>query len=267
MELATLYSVIAMLCYGVATYAVISQLFANQGPNRKIVLSLGTVAIIAHMLGLSASIFSAGDALNFNLPNVGSLVALNIGIAITVTALRHKMSLVLPMVYGFNALTLLIFVLIPNPNIMPLDPDRLVLISHITLALLSYCILIIATLYSIQVEYINSKLKSKNLLAVNNLPPLMQVEAQLFGLLAAGVICLGLSQVMGFIFIEGFYAHERAHKQILSLLAMAVYLTVLWGHYRRGWRGHRVMVTIISASALLTLAYFGSRFVKEFLLT
>jgi ABC-type uncharacterized transport system permease subunit len=38
------------------------------------------------------------------------------------------------------------------------------------------------------------------------------------------------------------------------------------GHKKYGWRGnHSVMATII-ASLLLTLAYFGSRFVKEILL-
>ncbi|MFQ3268136.1 MAG: ABC-type uncharacterized transport system permease subunit, partial [Colwellia sp.] len=33
-----------------------------------------------------------------------------------------------------------------------------------------------------------------------------------------------------------------------------------------GWRGQKVLVLMVSASGLLTLAYFGSRFVKEFIL-
>ncbi|HBY86481.1 MAG TPA: cytochrome C assembly family protein, partial [Colwellia sp.] len=77
---------------------------------------------------------------------------------------------------------------------------------------------------------------------------------------------LFISQIIGFVFLDGFLAKENAHKTILSLLSFAIYGLILWGHFEKGWRGHRVLVLMVSASALLTLAYFGSRFVKEFIL-
>ena len=39
------------------------------------------------------------------------------------------------------------------------------------------------------------------------------------------------------------------------------------GHAKFGWRGKPVITCTIVGSVLLTLAYFGSRFVKEFLLS
>jgi ABC-type uncharacterized transport system permease subunit len=101
---------------------------------------------------------------------------------------------------------------------------------------------------------------------VAHLPPLMQVEKQLFSILTVGTAILFISQIIGFVFLDGFLAKENAHKTILSLLSFAIYGLILWGHFEKGWRGHRVLVLMVSASALLTLAYFGSRFVKEFIL-
>ena len=141
------------------------------------------------------------------------------------------------------------------------------LVTHISLSLLAYCILIIATLYAFQVSYINVKLKSKNFTAVTHLPPLMQVEKQLFAILAVGVLCLFASELIGLVFLDGFFAKENIHKTVLSLIALFIYIVILLGHYLQGWRGHRVLMLTMTASILLTLSYFGSRFVKEFLLS
>ena len=170
------------------------------------------------------------------------------------------------MIYGFTGLWQLVILFIPPIDSIPLVVEKVILLSHISFALVAYCVLIIATLYAFQVTYINLKLKSKNLSAVAHLPPLMQVEKQLFSILTVGTAILFISQIIGFVFLDGFLAKENAHKTILSLLSFAIYGLILWGHFEKGWRGHRVLVLMVSASALLTLAYFGSRFVKEFIL-
>ena len=145
-------------------------------------------------------------------------------------------------------------------------PNVVSLVSLLITLLVSLVALIIATLYAFQVAYINYKLKNKNLLAVSHLPPLMQVENQLFLILSIGTLSLLLSQFSGFIFLDDFFARERAHKTVLSLISLLVYMLILWGHFKQGWRGHKVLVLTVIASLLLTLSYFGSRFVKEFIL-
>lgn len=256
----------AFFSYAIATLIVISRLFHPKGPNILFVLTLGSIAIIFHTLATGQFIFTENN-INFALPNVISLVSLVITLSVTAMAMKYKVNLLLPVAYGFAALWQLLSAFIPHDSKMPLIAEDFAIASHVTIALIAYCILIIAMLYAFQVAYINMKLKDKNLMAVSNLPPLMQVEGQLFAILAVGTICLLLSQVIGLVFLEDFISKNNAHKTVLSLIALAIYGTTLWGHYKQGWRGHRVLVLTISASVVLTLAYFGSRFVKEFLLS
>ena len=265
MDFLVLGSSLAFLLYMLATLAIITRLFHPKGPNITLVLSLAAAAISIHACN-DGWLFFSQEKINFNLPNVISLVSLIITVVVTLVALRFKVNLLLPVIYGFTGLWQLIIIFLPPIESIPLVIEKVILLSHISFALIAYCVLIIATLYAFQVTYINFKLKSKNLTAVAHLPPLMQVERQLFNILAVGTAILFISEMIGFAFLDGFLAKENAHKTVLSLLSLLTYSIILWGHYVRGWRGHRVLVLMVSASALLTLAYFGSRFVKEFIL-
>ncbi|ALO35686.1 cytochrome C assembly family protein [Colwellia sp. MT41] len=265
MDFLVIGSSLAFLLYILATLAIVTRLFHPKGPNLTLVLSLATAAIAIHAFN-DGLLFFSQDSINFNLPNVISLVSLIITVVVTLVALRFKVNLLLPVVYGFTGLWQLVILFLPPIESIPLVVEKFVLLSHISFALIAYCILIIATLYAFQVTYINLKLKRKNLTAVAHLPPLMQVEKQLFSILTLGTVILFVSQVIGFVFLDDFLAKKNAHKTVLSLLAFATYSLILWGHFQKGWRGHRVLVLMISASGLLTLAYFGSRLVKEFIL-
>jgi len=258
-------SSLAFLLYMLATLAIVTRLFHPKGPNITLVLSLATAAIIVHGFN-DALLFFSQDTINFNLPNVISLVSLIITVVVTIVALRFKVSLLLPVIYGFTGLWQLVIIFLPPIDSIPLVVEKVILLSHISFALIAYCVLIIATLYAFQVTYINLKLKSKNLAAVAHLPPLMQVEKQLFSILTVGTAILFVSEIIGFAFLDGFLDKENAHKTVLSLLSFAIYSLILWGHFEKGWRGHRVLVLMVTASGLLTLAYFGSRLVKEFIL-
>jgi ABC-type uncharacterized transport system permease subunit len=258
-------TIIAIVCYFSATVSILSRLFHHQGPNHLVVLFLACFAVVPHTLVAAHQLF-IDETINFNLPNVITLVSLVITLLITTAAIRYKVNLLQPAAYGFAAVWLIITLLLPQIALMPLAISKGAVITHITLSLIAYCVLIIGCLYSFQVAYINMKLKSKNLAAVNHLPPLMLVERQLFNILALGTIALLLTEITGFIFLEGLFSKENAHKTVLSLIALSMYATILWGHYKQGWRGHRVLTLTVVATFLLTLSYFGSRFVKEFLI-
>jgi ABC-type uncharacterized transport system permease subunit len=51
------------------------------------------------------------------------------------------------------------------------------------------------------------------------------------------------------------------------MIAWVIYGVLLWGNFKQGWRGRLTVYVTIIGTSLLTLAYFGSRFVKEFLLS
>lgn len=266
MDFLVIGSSMAFIAYMLATMAIVSRLFHPNGPNLKRVFISASIAIAIHLFN-NIQLFFGQDDINFSLPNVISLVSLIITITISMVALRVKVNLLLPVIYGFAGIWQLVMIFIPKAESIPLVAEKVILVSHISLALIAYCILIIATLYAFQVSYINLKLKNKNLTAVVHLPPLMQVETQLFTILAVGTLCLFASELIGLVFLDGFLAKENMHKTVLSLMALLIYIVTLLGHYLQGWRGHRTLVLTITASTLLTLSYFGSRFVKEFLLS
>jgi ABC-type uncharacterized transport system permease subunit len=265
-NLVTTYSIIATIAYLAATIAILTRLFHPKGPDLRISIILGSIALISHTLFVTHIMFTS-EIINYNLLNVISLVSLLIALFVSALALKFKANLLLPVVYGFSGLWLIATPFIPpTVHIIP-APEKFTLVAHIIIALIAYCILIIATLYAFQVSYISHKLKSKNLAAVSHLPPLMQVQHQLFLILAIGTFALLLSQVTGFIFLENYLVKENAHKTLLSIAALLIYCIILWGHYKKGWRGNKVLTLTLLGSFLLTLAYFGSRFVKEFLLS
>lgn len=265
MSLPDILSIVASVSYLLAAFIAITTLFTDKGPNIILVLCLGCIAIVAHSVNTTQLLFNS-DTINFSLPNVISLVSLIISLTVSAIAIKFKVNLLLPVVYSFAAFWQFVLFLIPNNTKNQIITDQLSMVSHISFSLIAYCVLVIATLYAFQVSYINYKLKHKNLQAVNHLPPLMQVEGQLFTLLAMGTFCLSLSLLIGFIFFENFLSLQNGHKIGLSVMALAVYLTILWGHFKLGWRGHKVLILTNIATFLLTLAYFGSRFVKEFIL-
>ncbi|WP_246745497.1 cytochrome c biogenesis protein CcsA, partial [Vibrio cholerae] len=68
-------------------------------------------------------------------------------------------------------------------------------------------------------------------------PPLLLVERQLFKIILIGNLLLTGTLLTGFIFVQDMFAQGKAHKGILSFVAWIVYSILLWGHYRKGWRG------------------------------
>lgn len=258
-------TIIAAICYFSATFSIVSRLFHEKGPKHVLVLFFACCAIIPHVLIATSSLFSA-EQINFNLPNVITLVSLLITLLITLTALKFKVNLLMPVTYAFAGTWLFATLFMPSLDSIPLTASQFGLVTHITFSLVAYCVLVIACLYSFQVAYINLKLKEKSLAVLSHLPPLMQVERQLFIILGIGTLCLLTSVVTGAIFIEAFLDKVNAHKTLLSFVALIMYSIILWGHFVKGWRGHKVLTLTIVATAILTLSYFGSRFVKEFLL-
>lgn len=259
-------TIIASLFYVLATSHVLSRLFHRQGPSQKITIILSTVAILAHMLLLVNSVFRV-DGQDLSIVNVALLTCWVIVLCVTTVSLKFPATLLLPVVYGFAALLTIASLFIPHHVLLHSINVELALVAHISLSLLAYCILIIATLYGVQFYFIDKRLKRKDLAIVHShLPPLMVVERQLYQLLNLGTVLLSVALITGFVFLDGMFAKEFIHKTILSLVAWAIFATIAVGHIKRGWRGKMVVVSIMMAAFTLTLAYFGSRFIQEVVL-
>ncbi|WP_019675363.1 cytochrome C assembly family protein [Arsukibacterium perlucidum] len=253
----------ALAAYLLATGSVLMRLFHPKGPHFKLMFSAGILGLVLHMLALTQTLFTPAGQ-NFSLINVSSLVCWLVTVAVTVTALRTPTILLLPVVYGFAALIQIATLLVPQDLQLQHFEQDISLLVHISLAFLAYVVLTMATLYSFQVSYISTKLKQKDFTPVSQyLPPLMQAETIQFRLLMAGTVLLGIALAIGVVFIENWLGNANLHKTILSTLAFLVFASLCWGHARKGWRGRTAITLMLIGTSLLTLAYFGSRFVKE----
>lgn len=257
---------IAACCYLLATVVVSQRLYHAEGPRLKLLFSAATAGVLLHVVGLSQSLF-IGEAQNFSLLNVSSLVSWLITLMFTLIAIRTPILLLLPLIYGFAAIVQLAASVLPAGVQLHHFEQNPWLLMHIVVAFMAYVLLIMATLYSFQVSYISSKLKQRQLLTTGTvLPPLMQAEALLFRLLLLGTVLLGLTIASGIVFSDDWFAKHNLHKNVLSLAAFLVFGALLAGHYRAGWRGRLANALLVSGSLILTLSYFGARFVREVIL-
>ena len=115
-----------------------------------------------------------------------------------------------------------------------------------------------------QLSFINRRLKQKSTVMFHSaMPPLMQVERNLFHLLIFGTLLLTLSLASGFFFLEDMFAQRQVHKTILTSIAWVMYVGFIGYHKKYGLGDNTIVVFSVVGIVILTLAYFGSRIVKE----
>src|SRR5690606_37434066 len=93
--------------------------------------------------------------------------------------------------------------------------------------------------------------------------PLLRLESLTFRFVAAGFALLPLTLLIG---MTSARPWQWDHKAVFSILAWLVFAVLLTGRHRFGWRGRMAVRWLYAGSALLLLAYVGSRFVLEVVL-
>ncbi len=257
-----IFALTAAILYFAALFQIIPGLSGSKQIPAKRVFICAVSALSFHALTLFDLII-ADKGQNFSILNVASLISFIVAVITTGLMQGMRIWVLLPVVYSFSAINLAAATLLPSAFITHLEINHYLLL-HISLALFSYSTLMIASLYAIQLAWLDYQLKHKKKRAINpNLPPLMAVERQLFNVILIGEILLTFTLLTGLFFLDDMISQGKAHKAILSAVAWVVYGVLLWGHYRSNWRGKRVIWISIIGAFLLTLAYFGSRFVRE----
>ncbi len=154
-----------------------------------------------------------------------------------------------------------------------LDPDQAASIHlnnglgvHIFTSLLAYSILTLAALQALLLALQNRHLHNHHPGGlIRTLPPLLDMEALLFKLILLGVILLSFGLISGALYVDNLFAQHLVHKTILSIIAWVVFSVLLVGHWQYGWRGRMAIRWTLSGFSILMLAFFGSKFVLEFL--
>ncbi len=94
--------------------------------------------------------------------------------------------------------------------------------------------------------------------------PLLQLERLTFRFVEAGFAVLSAALLMG-VLAPAHWSWD--HKTVFSMLAWALFAALIAGRRLRGWRGRRATRGLYAGALLLLLAYVGSRFVFEVLLS
>lgn len=261
----TINLALSILLYAIATGLLLKQWLVVKGASNKLPLYIAATAVIFHAFALHTVIFTAQGV------DIGFFSALTFTAWLMATLLVIA-SFSLPigclglLVYPF-ALVTLIFRAFSDQQHVLTDVLAPGLQTHILFSLLAYSVLSIAVaqaiLLYIQDKYLHNKHPSGFL---QSLPSLETMQILLFRLIALGVIALSISLLSGFIYLDDMFAQHLVHKTILSLIAWAVFVVLLIGHYRFGWRGKIAIKWSLTGFTLLMLAYFGSKFVIELVL-
>lgn len=220
-------------------------------------------AILCHSFTLYNPLLS-NESLYLDFFAAASHISLITSLILFVTTCRRRIDTLGLLVLPVTALLLLISLLYTPSKATPLNGALAV---HVLLSLLAYGTLFLATVQAM-VLYIQNKFlhNHRTNQLIRSLPALQDMERFLFHMIFTGVILLTAALVSGFLFLDDLFGKHVLHKTVLSITAWIVYTTLLIGHWKQGWRGRKATHWTFAAFALLILAFFGSKFVYEFLL-
>jgi ABC-type uncharacterized transport system permease subunit len=92
------------------------------------------------------------------------------------------------------------------------------------------------------------------------------MERLLFEWLMIGFILLTAAMISGGLFVDNLLTQDLVHKTVLTFVAWLFFATLLFGHFYLGWRGALASRLTVFGFIFLMLAFFGSKFVLEYLL-
>ncbi|MCK7595673.1 cytochrome c biogenesis protein CcsA [Microbulbifer sp. CAU 1566] len=262
-SMATLAHWMAIALYIATTVVAATALSRqSQAARQPLLLGLFAFAVIAHGISLKFTLL-ADNGFRFDLLAMLSLITWSVALLLLCLSLRHKLTLLILAIAPLAALAELGAVhawagATPRSQISP------GIAAHALFSISAYALLTLATLQAIYLYWLNQQLHNHRPSGISRLlPPLQTMESLLFGLVAFGQLLLTASLVTGALFVDDLFAQHLVHKTALSILAWILYSILLWGHWKKGWRGNTAVRWTLSAFAILMLAFFGSKLALE----
>lgn len=137
---------------------------------------------------------------------------------------------------------------------------------HITLSMLSYSILVVASLFAVSLLVHIVKIKNSKFDANTSLLSIMDEEKKLFNLIFLGWLILSTSLISGVLFVDDFMAQNLGHKVVFSLLAWLLFGVLIFARMTKGLRGEKLILLTILGMSSLAMGYLGSKFVLEWVI-
>lgn len=227
---------------------------------------LAAGAIVLHAALLYADLFQG--QLNLGITNAASLVAWAVALLFLLAVLAQPIESLGSVILPVAAATILVEWLWPSRH-LTLPGATPIQAAHIVVSLIAYSLLSIAVVQSLVLGLQERALHRRQTGGVlRNLPPLETMELLLFRMITVGFVLLTLTLISGIFFSEQLFDRPLrfTHHIVLSIIAWAVFGTLLFGRSMYGWRGRTAVRWTLAGFILLVLGYFGSKFVLEVLL-
>lgn len=246
-------------------YAAVATLIWR-APSHPLARWLAPVAVAMHGAALVGEVFQGGN-LTLGVTEALSMFSWQAALLLWILCLLQPVQVLGVAIYPLAAAAALASALWPTSvTAIPLADWKIQL--HVVLSLCSAGFLTLAAAQAVTLAAQDRLLHehSPNRI-VQALPPLQSMEQLLFVLIALGFFILSLSLLSGLLFVDDLLAQHLAHKTVLSLLAWAIFGALLWGRWRRGWRGRSALRWTLSGYGVLIVAYFGSKVILEQILS
>ncbi|MCB1690015.1 MAG: cytochrome c biogenesis protein CcsA [Halioglobus sp.] len=261
----TLLAPLCALLYLAATGLQLLHLSQRHRQIDRSVLVLGLSALVLHA-GIVWKIAFPGTGVDLGFFKIAALLFLVINLACVTSLTRRPLQNLLIALFPLSALAVLVSTFAPDtaPILSHLSSG---MILHISSSILAYAVLTLAAIQAGVLALQDHQLKHRHTRGIIQiLPPLQLMESMLFELLWIGVALLTIAIVSGAVFVDDIFAQSLVHKTVLTIVAWLLFSTLLWGHYRLGWRSKTAVRFTLAGFAMLMLAFFGSKLVLELIL-
>lgn len=225
------------------------------------------LAVFFHAWVLYEGVLNASYGMQLGFFNAASLITWVISLFLLGTMCFKPMGNLAIVLFPMAAIAVSAAAYFPNTRVLTLNTFPMGVSLHIVTSIVAYSLLSLGALQALFValqDYYLHQRRPVNM--IRWLPPLQTMETLLFQIIGAGFVLLTLSLVSGGLFLEDIFAQHLVHKTVLSLLAWMIFGILLWGRWKYGWRGRKVIRWILTGFGMLMVAYFGSKLVLEFIL-
>ncbi len=174
-------------------------------------------------------------------------------------------------------LVTLIAAAFPAGHLVP-DSDNDWLRIHLIIAFTAYGLIFVAAAHAILMAALDRQLHNpvrssqrENLWnkGLEAMPPLLVQEQLLFQVIRIGFVVLSLTVISGIIVSLRISSQLLPfdHKSVFTLLSWITFGVLLWGRQTHGWRGRIALRWTLVGFGFIVLAYTGSRFVLDVILS
>lgn len=249
-------------------FAVFRQFLVISGskaPARSVVIACAAIGAMFHLGSLSITLVAV-NALNLAMFQVGSLISLVITLLLIFSAWRKPVDNLFVGLLPMAAVLTLLSATI-NHSVL-LSNVSYALVWHILLSVLAFSLFTIASVQAVLVILQDRQLRQHRTRGlIRSLPPLQTMDALLFEMIWLGMLLLTAAFAIGLPGIDDVHAQQLMHKIAFSVMGWLVFATLLLGRFFFGWRGPVAGRWTLAGTAFLILAYFGSQFVIEYLIS